>query len=830
MTIPARSRRRLVAAAAVMLAFGCLAMPTARADSDVTIALLNINDFHGQLDGGVPARLSATIEGQRIAYGAKNTLLLSAGDNYGFSPFSAAVQDDQPTIDILNALGLLASAVGNHEFDHGFADLTDRVIGTEKKPNAAWTFLGANVYRKGTTTPVLPEYKVFDVGGVSVGVIGAVTAWTTTSIPPVGIAGLDFGDPVAAVNRVAARLSDGNPDNGEAQVLVAEYHDGATVTSDLAAAEQASSTFAAIVDDTSPLVDVIFTGHTHQAYAWTDTRGRPVLQAGSRGQLVGKVELHVDSSGTVRSAVPSLLNCGTASASAGSAKVIDLTDAAVSYAATKGASVVGTLTGDVTAAFSGGSYGAAGYAGGTRGDRTQESSLGTFVADATRAGIAGTQAGIATPRTLGSDLLVAASGSRAAETISYAEAYNAVATGNIPYATTMSGAVLRTALEQQWQSGASTPSARLGLSSNLTYSYDPDAAAGHHVTGIWLDGTAVTDAGSYRIAVLSARPGAPENGFTALDQGSRTAVSPQFDTLSMVKAAAARSPLAPDYAKHGVGVVAPRTAIVGGSYTLKVSDLDATSLGAPRTTSLQVRVGGTLVTTVPVSNGTAGATITVPRAGAMVLTALPSATTIRVPVVILGATATSVRLSGIKVAYGRSLTATVTVRGGGSGSVRLDYAGRSTVAHLRKGSASVKLANDLPVGSRRLLVSYLGTATAAASTAAPVGFVVTKAIPVPIGKNAKGSAVAARGYATMVRTKALGKGVWASGTLTTYVDGTQVSTTSLAASYHGAKKVSVPASALQGRRRGTTVTVITRLTASDTTAPATLKKVKLRLR
>ena len=42
--------------------------------------------------------------------------------------------------------------------------------------NAAWDYLGANVYAKGTTNPLLPEYMTYDIGGVTVGVIGAVTA------------------------------------------------------------------------------------------------------------------------------------------------------------------------------------------------------------------------------------------------------------------------------------------------------------------------------------------------------------------------------------------------------------------------------------------------------------------------------------------------------------------------------------------------------------------------------------------------------------------------------------------------------------------------------
>ena len=77
--------------------------------------------------------------------------IVGAGDLIGASVFASAVANDQPTIDVMNEIGLDASAVGNHEFDKGWADLRDRVIAD--KTNAKWDYLGANVYQKGTTTP-----------------------------------------------------------------------------------------------------------------------------------------------------------------------------------------------------------------------------------------------------------------------------------------------------------------------------------------------------------------------------------------------------------------------------------------------------------------------------------------------------------------------------------------------------------------------------------------------------------------------------------------------------------------------------------------------------
>src|SRR5690625_5162825 len=186
----------------------------------VDVNLLNINDFHGRIAEDETVQFAGTIEQLREEAQEGSTLFLSAGDNIGASLFPSAIVKDQPTIDVLNALGVKTSAVGNHEFDKGFADLRDRVIGPDDDRNAEWSYLGANVYEKGTSDPVLDEYDIFKVNGLRVAVIGAVTQETPSLVTPDGIADLRFGNPVKAVNRVAAEIQDKHL----ADVIVAEYH------------------------------------------------------------------------------------------------------------------------------------------------------------------------------------------------------------------------------------------------------------------------------------------------------------------------------------------------------------------------------------------------------------------------------------------------------------------------------------------------------------------------------------------------------------------------------------------------------------------------------
>ena len=62
----------------------------------------------------------------------------------------------------------------------------------------------------------------------------------------------------------------------------------------------ASPVFAEIVNETSPKVDAIVTGHTHQAYAYeapipgARRQTRPIIQTGNYGDNVGQIVLTVD--------------------------------------------------------------------------------------------------------------------------------------------------------------------------------------------------------------------------------------------------------------------------------------------------------------------------------------------------------------------------------------------------------------------------------------------------------------------------------------------------------------------------------------------------------
>ncbi|MDQ1111414.1 5'-nucleotidase [Microbacterium testaceum] len=354
------------------------------------VNLIGINDFHGRIDANT-VRFAGTVEQIRAQYGEKNSLFISNGDNIGASVFASSYFGDKPTIDVLNALDLKASATGNHEFDKGADDLTGRVEGLADFP-----YLAANVFKDGK--PLLQEYAIFEVDGVRVGVIGAITQSTPTLVTPSGIQGIEFREPVAEVNRVVAEIDD------QVDVIVAQYHEGSGAgekTTTLEQAVAAGGPFAKIVTETSPEVDAIFTGHTHQLYAWNapipGREGtRPIVQTGNYGENVGQIVLNVDADGdVVTSSARNVARLGGKDAAVNTAldaelirtyprvaEVNAIVTAARAEADVVGQKAVGSVGADITTAFSGGSYVDGVYTGGTRGDRTKQSALGGLVADA----------------------------------------------------------------------------------------------------------------------------------------------------------------------------------------------------------------------------------------------------------------------------------------------------------------------------------------------------------------------------------------------------------------------------------------------------------------
>ena len=648
--------RRL--ASAGVLAIACAGLfapaagaadPTGSLDPALTpLTLLGTNDFHGHLTKDFACTVASAQEQHPGA------AFISAGDNVGGTPFESASQNDNPAIDYLNALKLQASSVGNHEFDKGFADLTGRV-----QPSADWTYLGANVYRAGTTTPALPEFKILDVNGVKVGVVGAVTTDTKNMVAADGISSITFGDPVEAVNRVAAQLKDGDATNGEADVVVAEYHEGAPEggTATLAAMQAASPVFDHIVTRTSADVAAIYTGHTHQLYAWdapmpNGNGTRPIIQTDFYAHDLGILQLGYDKSSrtvkqyavTNRPVTAPTDACAALPAYRQAAAIVDSANA---RAAEIGQQVVAQARGPITSALK---------ADGSRDDRMAESNLSNLIAqsyvDSLNApGRAGSvEIGIMNPGGVRADLVPDGDGN-----LTFAQAAAVMPFNNTVATREISGTAFVELLEQQWQpEGASRPFLKLGLSDGVSYTYDPTKPAGSRITSVMIDGAPIDPTAKYTVASNSFLIAGGDN-FTALREGGPVADSGLIDQGLFVEWLKAHSPLTPSYAKRSLAVTnLPAKLTAGEQVSFTASGFDLTSKGAPANTSVEVQLDGKSVGTFPITatanaappypvdRGSATIEFTVPTGvasghGVLTLEASPSGTTAHIPVALVGA-------------------------------------------------------------------------------------------------------------------------------------------------------------------------------------------------
>ena len=512
--------------------FGISTVPAPQ-PTTVDIQVLGINDFHGRIaeNAGNREAGAAVLAGAVSALRAENpnTVFVSAGDNIGASTFTSFSQQDQPTIEALLAAGLDASVVGNHEFDAGWPDLRDRVTPAYGDPRYA---LGANVYLAGTDTPALDEYWVTEIDGVSVGFIGTVTEQTAAMVSPSGIADIEFGDQLEAANRVAAQLQDGDPANGEADVIVLLTHEGSAST-DCATIATEDSLYGDLVRGADVGIDAILSGHTHSTYDCSfPVTGSPydveraVLQGGQYGMNLDQVTFTVDratkSIVSVQSAILPLHD-GTAGLYPADPTVAAIVAEAQVAADAVGSVNVGAISADITRA-----------AGGA--DRGSESSLSNLLADiqlwaTSNAAFGGTPARIAimNPGGVRADLLFGTDGQ-----VTYKDVADVQPFANTLVTVDLTGAQLRQILEEQWQpDGSSRAKLHLGISEGFSYVYEPTAARGEHIVAMTLNGVPIDPAETYTVATNSFLASGGDN-FTTFAAGTNSTDTGQIDLAATV--------------------------------------------------------------------------------------------------------------------------------------------------------------------------------------------------------------------------------------------------------------------------------------------------------
>lgn len=258
---------------------------------DNRLVILHTNDFHSQIDpadnglGGV-ARRGAAIDSIRGLY--ENVLLIDAGDAVQGTMYFT-IYKGEVEYGLLDRLGYDICVLGNHDFDNGVKSLEKNLV----KSNAEWLSANYDFADSLALCSIFKPYTVKEYGGKKVGVIG-INLRPEGMIAEGNYDGVTYADGYERANVYAKELKEKGAD-----YVIAVTHigyDGSIDPSDVKLAKKSEN------------IDLIIGGHSHsvvspdaqesERYHWRhvnavgDTIG--IVQTGSRGAYLGKVELDLD--------------------------------------------------------------------------------------------------------------------------------------------------------------------------------------------------------------------------------------------------------------------------------------------------------------------------------------------------------------------------------------------------------------------------------------------------------------------------------------------------------------------------------------------------------
>ena len=281
--------RTLFFVAGAVLLQGCAQQEVQQYRESAHLRILHWNDFHAH---NVPFEATTTdsTTGKKLAYkvgGAGNFLgylkqfgkgrndvaVLNAGDNFQGTPISSLTYG-RSQIELMNITNPDAMALGNHEFDYGLQHLRDDMS------IANFPILAANLYDSttGKTFAAATLVKQFDK--VRVGFIGLLPPdlpilTMKQNLTRTGMLDID--------SVVSTQIKNLRRDD-KVDLIVIISHMG--VEQDTMLASRHND------------IDVIVGGHTHMALFKPIKKNRTVVvQAGSWGRYVGKLDLIVDLEG-----------------------------------------------------------------------------------------------------------------------------------------------------------------------------------------------------------------------------------------------------------------------------------------------------------------------------------------------------------------------------------------------------------------------------------------------------------------------------------------------------------------------------------------------------
>lgn len=517
-------RRPWFVALAALLLVAVFAGALAQGSPTREIQILAVNDFHGNLEppAGSSGRIGTVNAGgaeflathiKNLKATNPNTVVVSAGDMIGASPLLSALFHDEPAIETFNSIGLDFNAVGNHEFDEGITELLRMQTGGchpvdgcqdgDPFAGASFKYLAANVVWADTGKPIFPAIltKTFGdrkTGYKKVAFIGMTLEGTPTIVTPSGVAGARFLDEADTANYWTAMLK-----RLGVKAIVVLIHEGGIQSGTYNQCEGISGAIVDIVNRMDPEIDMVISGHTHQAYNCV-INNKLVTSAASFGRLVTDIDATLDMTTGDFTSMSANNVIVTRDVPADSA-ITALIEKYRALSAPLANRIIGAITADITRANN-----AAG-----------ESALGDVIADSQLyvtqpVGFGEAVIAFMNPGGIRADMTYAQSGTEGDGNVTYGEIFTVQPFGNSLVTMSLTGDQIRRLLEQQFDNPVVGDRRILQVSSGFSYSWSLSAPTGSKIVpgSIMLNGVPLDMNAVYRVTV---------NSFLA-DGGDRFAV------------------------------------------------------------------------------------------------------------------------------------------------------------------------------------------------------------------------------------------------------------------------------------------------------------------
>ena len=326
--------------------------------------------------------------------------------------------------------------------------------------------------------------------------IGLTLKGTPKIVSPSGVMGLEFRDEATTINALVPELKQRG-----VEAIVVLIHEGGIPVGGYNECPDISGPIVDIVSKLDKAVDLVISGHTHRAYKCV-IDGRLVTSADKFGTLVTEIEMVLDPK---TRDVASLKADNLIVRTDAYAKAPEQTELIAAYdrlVKPLAERAVGSITADLSRDV----------------DPAGESPLGQVIADAQLAATSAPDKGGAViaftnPGGIRTGLKKSEDG-----TVTYADLFAAQPFGNNLVTLTLTGAQIKTLLEQQW---LDQPKARqLQVSKGFSYAWDDRRQRGDFVPaeGIMLDGRPIEANAKYRVTV-NAFLADGGDGFSVLKEG-----------------------------------------------------------------------------------------------------------------------------------------------------------------------------------------------------------------------------------------------------------------------------------------------------------------------